>query len=238
MTTRIIQKLALVLTVSLIPFSIAKAEPYIAASMGWTFNSKLSGIKGNENLNYPGAIDTSSDLYYPDSKYSDIKLKDVLQAGIKAGYYFDSAPSFGLELEANYSEPKMKKQNVTITNDGSNAPSLIPIGQAIHYDILLYEKPSDLLGDGNSVTENQLPAKVKLLQFNFNAMYRYRGFKEFTPYIGAGPSINIIRITGTGESGHFVNPTDTTGYELTTGPNISDTSVNVGANFKLGAEYI
>ena len=55
-----------------------------------------------------------------------------------------------------------------------------------------------------------LPAKVKLLQFNLNALYRYQGFKEFTPYIGGGPSINIIRITGTGESGHFVDPPDCT----------------------------
>jgi len=232
-------KLLIILIALLIPFSLAIAEPYVGLSLGYTFDAKLSGIKGNENLNYPGAIDTTSDSYYPDSKYSDIKLKDVLQAGIKAGYYFDSAPSFGLELEANYSEPKMKQQNVTITNDGSKAPSGTPLGQAINGDIIVNgsDPTSILLGDGNSVTENQLPAKVKLLQFNFNAMYRYQGFKEFTPYIGAGPSINIIRITGTGESGHFVNPTDITSYEVTAGPNISNTSVNIGANFKVGGEY-
>jgi opacity protein-like surface antigen len=235
------RKLLFTLTASLIPFSIANAEPYVGLSLGYTFDAKLSGIKGNENLNYPDTIDTSSISYYPDTKYSDIKLKDVLQGGIKAGYYFDSAPSFGLEVEANYSEPKMKQQNVTITNNGSKAPSGMPIGYAITGDIISNVKDCGceriLTGDGNSVTENQLPAKVKLLQFNFNAMYRYRGFKEFTPYIGAGPSINIIRITGTGESGHFVNPTDITGYEVTAGPNISDTSVNIGANFKVGGEY-
>ena len=233
-------KLLVPLFATLIPLGIANAEPYIGLSLGYSFDAKLSGIKGNENLNYPDAIDTSSPLYYPDTKYSDIKLKDVLQGGIKAGYYFNSAPSFGLEVEANYSEPKMKQQNVTITNYGSKAPSSTPIGDAINYDIISHiDCPcaSTLSGDGSSVTENQLPAKVKLLQFNFNAMYRYRGFKEFTPYIGAGPSINVIRITGTGESGHFVNPTDIFGYEITAGPNISDTSVNVGANFKIGGEY-
>lgn len=233
--------LLITLIVSLFTFGVANAEPYVGLSLGYTFDAKLTGIKGNENLNYPDAIDTGSPLYYPGSKYSEIKLKDVLQAGIKAGYYFDSVPSFGLELEANYSEPKMKQQNVTITNDGSKAPSGIPLGYAITSDIISNVEGCGcdriLNGDGNSVTENQLPAKVKLLQFNFNAMYRYRGFKEFTPYIGAGPSINIIRITGTGESGHFVNPTDITGYEVTAGPNISDTSVNIGANFKVGGEY-
>ena len=233
-------KLLVPLFATLIPLGIANAEPYIGLSLGYSFDAKLSGIKGNENLNYPDAIDTSSPLYYPDTKYSDIKLKDVLQGGIKAGYYFNSAPSFGLEVEANYSEPKMKQQNVTITNDGSKAPSSTPIGDAINYDIISHiDCPcaSTLSGDGSSVTENQLPAKVKLLQFNFNAMYRYRGFKEFTPYIGAGPSINVSRITGPGESGHCVNPTDICGYEITAGPNISDTSVNVGANFKIGGEY-
>lgn len=234
-------KVPALLFATFIPFSIANAEPYVGLSLGYTFDTKLSGIKGDENLNYPGEIDTSSLSYYPDTKYSDIKLKDVLQAGIKVGYFFDSAPNFGFEVEANYSEPSMKQQNVTITNDGSKAPSNIPLGDAINYDIISNNGRcscvSSLSGDGNSVTENQLPAKVKLLQFNFNAMYRYRGFKEFTPYIGAGPSINVIRITGTGESGHFVNPTDILGYEVTAGPNISDTSVNVGANFKIGGEY-
>ena len=88
-------KLLITLIVYLFTFSVANAEPYIGLSLGYTFDAKLYGIKGNENLNYPNLIDTSNFSYYPDTKYSDIKLKDVLQGGIKAGYYFDSAPSFG-----------------------------------------------------------------------------------------------------------------------------------------------
>lgn len=227
-------KLLITLIVLLIPFSLAKAEPYVGLSLGWTFDQKLSGIKGNENLDYPNPIGTTPGLYYPGTTYSDIKLKEVLQGGVKAGYYFDSMPSLGLEIEGNYSQPNMKGQNVTLTNPSGSGPSAgVGIGTLINSGT-----PSSVLtGDGNSATEDQLPAKVQLLQFNFNAIYRYQGFKEFTPYMGAGPSVNIIRVTGTGESGHFVNPTDPTGANISYGPNISDTSVNIGANFKLGAEY-
>jgi len=224
-------KLLITLIASFIPLSFANAEPYVGLSLGWSFNTTLSSIKGNENLNYPDAIDynLADGLYYPGTHYSDIKLKDALQGGLKAGYYFDSVPSLGLEVEGNYSQPNMKRQNVTFSNSLNGG-----IGNVI---LSGTSGSPDLTGDGNSATENQLPARVQLFQFNFNGMYRYQGFKEFTPYIGAGPSLNIIRITGTGESGHFVNPTDPSGDNISYGPNVSDTSVNVGANFKLGAEY-
>ena len=225
-------KLLIILITSLIPFSLAIAEPYVSASLGWTFNQKLKNIKGDENLDYEDPINLTDGSFYPGSHYSDIKLKDVLQGGIKAGYYFESMPNFGLEIEGNYSQPNMKKQNVTITNNSGlvGSPSEgLGIGDA--FGLSGYSNQNS-----NSVTENQLPAKVKLLQFNFNALYRYQGFKEFTPYIGGGPSVNIIRITGTGESGHFVDPPDCNDC-VSYGPNVHDTSVNIGANFKMGAEY-
>ena len=203
----------------------AFAEPYVAASLGWTFNQKLSGIKGDENVNYPDApdnLDPDTSLY-TGTKYSDIKLKDVLQGGVKAGYYFESLPNFGIELEANYSQPNMKKQNVTLSNSNFSNTSLL--GSSGY--------------DQNYFTEDQLPAKVKLFQLNFNGLYRYQGLKEFVPYLGGGPSINIIRITGTGESGHIVDPNcdPITECQVSYGPRVNTTSVNIGANFKIGAEY-
>jgi len=217
-------KLLIAFIASLVPLTYPKAEPYISASLGWTFNSKLSGIKGNENLDYPDPIGTNPGLYFPGTSYSDIKLKDVLQGGIKAGYYFESMPNFGLEIEGNYSQPNMKRQNVTISNIG--------IGSIVGAN------------GPDQFTEDQLPAKVQLFQINFNGLYRYEGFKDFTPYIGGGPSINIIKITGTGYSGILVDPplgdsgTGCLGSTLgTVCSRVNDTSVNVGANFKLGAEY-
>jgi opacity protein-like surface antigen len=211
------------------------AEPYVGFSLGWTFDKKLTGISGDENLNYPLSIDTTNGTYYPGTKYSDIQLKDVLKGGIKAGYYFESAPNFGIELEANYSQPNMKQQNVSLTNASGTGPTAgVGIGDAIGSSTGFPPNNS------NQATEDQLPAKVRLLQFNVNALYRYREFKDFTPYIGGGPSLNIIRITGTGESGHFVDPIDPTLSNVVPASSVgevSDTSVNLGLNFKVGGEY-
>ncbi len=221
--------------VALSQASLAKAESYVGASLGWTFSQKMTGLKGNENLDYSLPIGTTDGNYYPGTTYSDVRLKDILVGGLKAGYYFDSYPNLGLELEVNYSQPNMKRQNVTLTNTSGQAGSAsqgVGIG-----DLVSLATPGPSLNP-NSVTEDQLPAKVKLLRFSLNALYRYQGFSQFTPYIGAGPSLNIIRITGTGESGHFIDPVDPTGVLVTlNAPNVSTTAVNVGLNFKLGAEY-
>lgn len=218
---------------SAISISQSFAESYVGASIGYTFDQKLTGIKGNENLDYAGPINPNDGSYYPGTSYSDISLKDVLQAGIKAGYYFESMPSFGLEVEANYSEPNMRGQNVTLTNASGTGPTA-----GLGIGALIGSQTGTSPSNPNQATENQLSAKVKLLQFNFNALYRYREFSSFTPYIGGGPSLNIIRITGTGESGHFVDPIDPLGNQVVlNAPNISDTSVNVGLNFKVGTEY-
>lgn len=214
------------------------AEPYVGLSLGWTFNQKLSSVHGNENLAYPnpsgGVFDgdpTSGNLLFPGTTYTDVKLKDVLQGGLKAGYYFESAPSFGIELEGNYSQPNIFRQNVTLTNPNfvnNDTFGNLPLTQDGAYTT-----------NGTHFTEDQQSAKVQLLQFSLNGLYRYQGFEKFTPYIGGGPSLNILRITGTGVSGVIVDPLILP-TSLTSDPSaasIHQTSVNVGVNFKVGAEY-
>lgn len=222
-------KLTIALIALFAPLSMVRAEPYISASMGYALNSKLSGIKGTENLNYPlNSSDKGYDptIIFPGTTYSDIKLKDVLQGGLKAGYYFESLPNLGFELEGNYSQPNVKRQNVNISNSNG-------IGDVVSFGLT---GASGNTSSPNQFTEDQLPAKVKLFQLNFNALYRYQGFKDFTPYIGGGPSLNYIKITGTGYSGIFVDPAiGDTGCEGC--GNLHDTSLNFGANFKVGAEY-
>lgn len=210
------------------------AEPYVGLSLGWTFNQKLSSVHGNENLAYPnpsGGVFDGSDgnLLFPGTTYTDVKLKDVLHGGLKAGYYFESAPSFGIELEGNYSQPNIFRQNVTLNNPNFNG---LP---------LAYDSNTDTLysTNGTHFTEDQQSAKIQLLQFSLNGLYRYQGFEKFTPYIGGGPSLNILRITGTGVSGVIVDPLILP-TSLTSDPSaasIHQTSVNVGVNFKVGAEY-
>jgi len=210
----------------------ANADDYVGFGLGWTVNTKLKNIKGDENLDYPAAIGTTPGLYFTGTSYSDLSLKDVLQGGLKFGHYFEQYPNFGLELEANYSQPDMKRQNVTISNPNNGL--LGGIGDVVSFG-------TGTSGSSSySVTEDQLPATVKLLQFNLNALYRYKNSTNFTPYVGAGPSLNIIRVTGTGESGHFVDPTDpglTQVVYANQAPRVNDTSVNWGVNFKIGAEY-
>ena len=229
---------------------LVNAEPYVSASLGWGFDQKLKSITGDENLNYPGPINRLDGSFFPNTKYSNIKLKDVLQGGVKAGYFFEFASNLGVELEANYFQPNMKAQNVTITgNNYIPGVGFVGIGEAVAADIGTQPQCPDVLPhatcyvsprNSNAITEHQLSAKVKVLQFNLNALYRYQELENLTPYIGGGPSINIIRITGTGESGHFIDPVDVTGYEVVpaaSAPRVHDTSVNLGLNFKVGAEY-
>lgn len=221
------------------PFSLVKAESFVGGSLGYSFSSELSSITGNENTNYPSAptnVYPALDPYgwstlYPGAKYTNIKLKDTLSGGLKAGHYFDSYPSLGLELEGFYSKPNIKAQPVTITHPGFN--NLVT---AIDPNL-------EFLGQ-NNFSENQLGAKVQLFQFNLNGLYRYQGFKGFTPYVGLGPSLNIFKIKGSGISGNFSAPSTIVGpgtliggSGLAYGPEVHQTAVNVGVNFKAGLEY-
>ena len=220
--------------VGLLPFLLpvnAIAENYAGLGMGWTFSQKLTSGHGNENLNYPdpsGGTFTNGGSLYPDTHITDVNLKNVLQGGVKAGHYFDSVPSLGVELEVNYSQPNMFRQNVTLSNNSFK--------QVYDNQNHVYPFPN-----GN-FTEDQQKAKVQILQFNANGLYRYQANEKITPYIGGGPSFNIIRISGTGYSGIIVDPF----YQNASCPvgphgslcsNVNTTSMNVGLNFKVGAEY-
>jgi opacity protein-like surface antigen len=208
------KKLGLALFIGWISISNALAEDYLGFAVGYSFSQKLSSLHGNENLNYPDApigINQDDSSLFPGTHYSEVSLKDVLSAGLKAGHYFDSNPNLGVELEMNYSQPNILRQNVTLSNPNFYSAIGTPW-----------------------FTEDQLPAKVQLFQFNLNALYRFKSFNNLTPYVGAGPSLNILRITGTGFSGIIVAPAPMDGGP---GPAIHQTSVNWGLNFKAGAEY-
>ena len=117
-----------------------------------------------------------------------------------------------------YSRPNFKRQNVTLTHDGYNA-----------YRVS-YGYPAQ-----GYVTEDQLYARSNLFVLSANAMYRYQGFKDFTPFVGAGPALFILNIRGTGYSGILVDSaTPGSGND---GPRVNQTSVNLGLNLKAGVEY-
>ena len=198
----------------------AKAETYIGASIGGAFSQKLTHAKGDENTNYPDPPDFTpgtTSPFLPGSGLSDAKLKNSLLVGFRAGHFFDAMPDLGVEMEVNYSHPNFKEQNITLTH-----PGYLP-----------------LVGQGY-VTEDQLAANVRLFQLSVSGIYRYRDLEKLTPYVGVGPSLNMFKITGTGYSGILVSPAGAcAGFGVCPGPgpNINDTKVKVGLNFKCGVEY-
>lgn len=204
----------------------AAAEPYVGISLGWQFAQYGTNSRGDENINYPNphvgyyptALNPALALY-EDAKLSDTNLKDTLSAGVRAGYYFKSVPSFGLELEFSYSRPDFKRQNVTLTHPGFADP--------VH----------GLAAGQDNFTEDQLLVKAQLFRLAFDALYRYQKLGKFTPYIGVGPEMDIIQVKGTGHSGIIVAPPAWVDPVGVYGPEIDETTVNIGANFKFGVEY-
>lgn len=204
----------------------AAAEPYIGISLGWQFAQYGTKSEGDENINYPhshigdypDALDPARALY-KSAKLSDTDLEDTLSGGLRAGYYFKSVPNLGVELEFTYSRPNFKRQNVTLTHPGFADP--------VH----------GLNAGQDNFTEDQLFVKAHLFRLAFNGLYRYRGLKKITPYIGVGPAMDIIHVKGTGHSGIIVAPSAWVDPVGVFGPEINETTVNVGANFKAGVEY-
>ena len=208
-----IMKIISVCTI-LIPLAttVAHAEAYIGIEGGYNFQNNISGIKGNENLNYPDAADntdpTTSLLH--GAKYTNLSLKNSGKIGVKAGYYFNDSP-FGVEGEFDYSKPDFKRQNVTITHSGIAA----------------------VTGGADFFTEDQQPAKTNLYTFALNGIYRYKGFQTFTPYIGAGPALYVWDIHGTGLSGIIPSLGETGVY----GKNVNEHPITWGTSAKVGLEY-
>jgi hypothetical protein len=211
---------------TLTPFVVAHAEDYAGLSLGYSFSQQLNNLTGNENTNYPGPIDPGSSLYFPGSHLSDVKLDSSLNLGLKYGHWFESYPNLGIEIEGNYSRPDFKRQNVSISS-----PAIGSTLSAATFGAITQ----------NYITEDQLSAKIKLFQLSSDVMFRFLQNDSLKPYIGGGPTLNILRVTGTGYSGIFVSPDAGTmaglGFTPGPGPNIAETMVRVGANLKAGVSY-
>jgi len=206
----------------------AYAENYVGVSLGYSFSQRLNNLTGNENTNYPDPADTNDQFtYFPGAHISDVNLDNSLSAGIRFGHWFESQPNWGVEIEGNFSRPDFKRQDVTISH-----PAL---GQ-----LLSYATAGEITQ--SYITEDQDSAKIKLFQVSADVMYRFSSEDKLKPYIGAGPTLNVMKISGTGSSGRFVSPDANTMLEYCNlfygpGPNISETMVRVGANVKAGLTY-
>jgi len=145
---------ACLLTATLGLTSLTQAEPYIAGMVGATFEAKSSDIEFKDSRLVPGI--TSSNLDHDPS----------VAYGGKVGYFFESLPWLGGEIEGYSSTPDMKQQAATITipNVG-NLPT--------------------------TFTKTDLRVTV----IGFNALVRYP-HPTVQPYLGAGLGIFIADFPG------------------------------------------
>lgn len=202
----------LLLSVSLVVLmsNAAMAESYLGGSFGYAFDTKVTGVKGDENTNYPDPPDPGNGApLLPGASISNLSLGSSATFGIRAGYFFEKTPWFGFEAALSYSRPRFKHQPVTLTHPGF----------------------VDLIGVP-SVTEQQLPANSSLFRLALDGIVRYQGWERFTPYIGAGPAAFFWRIHGTGHSG--ITADDPVGVD---GPRINESMVTWGADLKAGIDY-
>lgn len=126
------------------------AEMYIGGQAGASFPKDLSDVRGTNN--------------FSGTRLSDLNLKDSLAAGLKVGGYFpESLNWLGLEGEAYYTNPEIKKQAVT-----GNVSIL-----------------------GNSGGQFIIPkTDLHIITFAFNALVRYPG-EILQPYGGVGIGLNV-----------------------------------------------
>ncbi|CAM5763896.1 hypothetical protein LMIY3S_00965 [Labrys miyagiensis] len=186
------------------------AENYFGGSIGYGFDAKVTGVKGNENTNYPDPPDPVGGFpLLRGASLTDLSLGSTPMLGFRLGHFFENTPWFGLEAALSYSRPEFKHQPVTLTHPGF----------------------VDLIGTP-SVTEEQLPARSGVFRLAVDGIARYGGWGRITPYVGAGPAMFIWHISGTGHSG--ITAFDPVGVF---GPRIDENVVTWGADLKAGIEY-
>ena len=184
----------------------AAAETYLALQVGGMLGASGRNLTATENLGYP------PDYTDPVSATgSDISFDPSFMVGFKAGRYFDSWPGFGVEFNGQYGRPNFKQQNVTITLKDVS------------------------FGGFSTFTEDQIPATVHMFSASFNLLYRFSQFGTVKPYIGAGPSFQLLLFRGSGDSGNIIAPADLA-TPLEAGPSLNGTGTGFGYNLKAGLE--
>lgn len=187
---------------------VVNAEWYVAGYGGYTAPSTLSDVEMNnygETLafqQFPGALppDPIGTIALQDFKTSDVSLKSSPMFGAKLGYFFnDEGFSWlGVELEAYTSQPTIKNQTVSTTQNVIYLPfDPLPPG-------ICFEGTTCQSQVTNSGTLKLSESSMRLIAVAFNVVARYPG-KVFQPYVGVGAA--GFYFTSTGQiDGHQVVP--------------------------------
>ena len=225
------QFLLLALMIAVFHATPALAEAYVGGNIGGSFAQRLSNINGNENVNYPDPPQSTypftngngGSALFPNTHFTRINLQGTVFGGPRVGYFFKRFRGLlGVEFENNYSGPSFPRQNVTLSNAGF-ADSINGLG----------------LGQ-NNLTEQQSFARGRLFTFAWNGILRYKRAdkpNKLVPYVGFGPALYVLNVSGTGHSGVTLQPSSIADPFGVDGPHLSQTNCHVGLNFKVGVLY-
>ncbi|HZS11780.1 MAG TPA: outer membrane beta-barrel protein [Nitrospirales bacterium] len=133
-----------------------QAEMYIAGQGGIVLNPKFTNVEGTgPSTGIPG---------------SDLKLQNAIMYGGKVGYFFESIPWLGIELDTYYSTPHLEQQNVSRFY---GVPGVVGVTQ----------------------TTATTGAHQKILTGTGNLLIRYPG-RVFQPYFGGGAGLSYSWLSG------------------------------------------
>jgi hypothetical protein len=168
------------------------AEWYVAGYGGLSLPGKLSDAKMDtygDRLaleQFPGAkIPPNAGTLTQSFATSDISLKHSPLFGGKAGYFFkeEGFSWLGVELEAFTSQPTIKRQTLSTTQDVTYLPffpnSATPVSNCTPG---IFDCPAQVRNNG---TLQLSESSMRLITVAFNVVARYPG-TIFQPYIGVG----------------------------------------------------
>lgn len=166
----------------------ASAEWYVAGYGGYSVPGSLSNVTMNnygQQLGYqqfPGAaaIPPQGTLLQT-FKTSDLALKNSPLFGAKGGYFFsqEGLSWLGVELEVFTSQPTIKAQTVSTSQDVTYLP-FNPIPPPACQPGITCQVQTV-----NTGTLSLTETSMRLITFAFNVVARYPG-KVFQPYVGVG----------------------------------------------------
>ncbi len=172
----------------LISFSgSALAEWYVAGFGGLSIPGSLSDVKMDtfgERLafqQFPGAVPPAQGTFTQSFNTSDVGLKNSALFGGKAGYYFkdEGFNWLGVELEAFTSQPTIKSQSVSTSQEVTYLP-FNPLDPTTCLPGFTCQAQVT-----NNGTLQLSESSMRLITVAFNVVARYPG-TIFQPYVGVG----------------------------------------------------
>ena len=182
---------------------------FIGVYGGYQFGAQGSDLSAQEDLGYttpfPNRVPATA---------SDIDLSDGASFGGRIGYYFQSMPGFGIEVDGQYSRPNFERQNVTIRLTDTTIAGF------------------------DTFVMDQLGADFHMVMGGVNLLYRFEnlGLGGIMPYVGAGPALYGVFIRGSGDSGNVIAPAAIATNAFNDGGEMASGGWGIGFNLKAGLE--